>query len=144
MITALILLVALGILGWGLYRAQPMGKLGILAWLQSVALMLPWLLFFGLSAAGIDMNLAGVLFLLVASTLVYIVLGRQLRAIASQSALDLPSPPSDLAKTSTETAPALLTPPSEPIEAIAMPAEDVQLVRGIFGIDTFIATETIP
>ena len=144
MITALILLVALGILGWGLYRAQPMGKLGILAWLQSVALMLPWLLFFGLSAAGIDMNLAGVLFLLVASTLVYIVLGRQLRAIASQSALDLPSPPSDLAKTSTETAPVLLTPPSEPIEAIAMPAEDVQLVRGIFGIDTFFATETIP
>jgi len=143
MITALILLVASGILGWGLYRAQPMGKLGILAWLQSVALMLPWLLFFGLSAAGINMNLAGVLFLLVASTVVYIVLGRQLRAIASKSAPDLSSPP-DLSKISTEPAPVLQTPPPELSEAIAMPAEDVQLVRGIFGIDTFFATETIP
>lgn len=142
MITALILLVALGILGWGLYRAQPMGKLGILAWLQSVALMLPWLLFFGLSAAGIYMNLAGVLFLLVASTVVYIILGRQLRAIASQSAPDLSSSP-DLSKTSTEPAPVLQTPPPELVEEITMPAEDMQLVRGIFGIDTFFATETI-
>lgn len=47
MMTVLILLVALGILGWGLYRAQPLGKLGLLAWLQSGVLMLPWLLFLG-------------------------------------------------------------------------------------------------
>ena len=52
MITALILLVALAILAWGFYRARPYGKVGIFAWLQSVALMLPWLLFFGLAAAG--------------------------------------------------------------------------------------------
>lgn len=44
-ILAAILLVALGILGWGFYRARPFGKLGILAWLQSVVLMTPWLLF---------------------------------------------------------------------------------------------------
>ena len=145
MITALILLVALGILGWGLYRAQPMGKLGILAWLQSVALMLPWLLFFGLSAAGIYMNLAGVLFLLVASTVVYIVLGRQLRAIASQSAPDLSFLASRSFQNFHRTRPSpLQTPPPELPEELAMPAEDVQLVRGIFGIDTFFATETIP
>ncbi|MHC5832051.1 MAG: hypothetical protein ACYT04_92770, partial [Nostoc sp.] len=36
-----ILVVALGILGWGFYRARPFGKLGILAWLQSVVLMTP-------------------------------------------------------------------------------------------------------
>ncbi|MBW4516533.1 MAG: site-2 protease family protein [Timaviella obliquedivisa GSE-PSE-MK23-08B] len=143
MITVLILLVALGILGWGLYRAQPMGKLGLLAWLQSVVLMLPWLLFFGLSAAGIYMNLAAVLFLLVASTVVYIVLGRQLRAIASQSPTDSSASP-DVSKISIEPAPVLQTPSPELAEAIAMPAEDVQLVRGIFGIDTFFATETIP
>jgi membrane-associated protease RseP (regulator of RpoE activity) len=147
MITALILLVALGILGWGLYRALPMGKLGILAWLQSVALMLPWLLFFGLSAAGIYMNLAGVLFLLVASTVVYIALGRQLRAIASQAPPPAPLPDSeptqDLAKISTEPAPVLPT-PSPTLADIAMPTEDVQAARGIFGIDTFFATETVP
>ena len=49
-----IVLVAFGILGWGFYRARAFGKLGILAWLQSVVLMTPWLLFFGLFAAGIS------------------------------------------------------------------------------------------
>ncbi len=144
MITALILLVALGILGWGLYRALPTGKPGIFAWLQSVALMLPWLLFFGLSAAGIYMNLAVVLFLLVSSTVVYIVLGRLLRAIASQSEPPPSSSPLDLSKISTEPALVLQTPSPELAEELAMPAEDVQLARGIFGIDTFFATETIP
>jgi membrane-associated protease RseP (regulator of RpoE activity) len=145
MITALILLVALVILGWGLYRAQPMGKLGLLAWFQSVVLMLPWLLFFGLSAAGIVMNLASVLFLLVGSTGVYIALGQQVRTIASQTPPNLPdklpieAPPPE--SPAVESAPALPTPaPEEP----AMPTEDVQAARGIFGIDTFFATETIP
>jgi membrane-associated protease RseP (regulator of RpoE activity) len=143
MITALILLVALVILGWGLYRAQPMGKLGILAWFQSVALMLPWLLFFGLSAAGTELNLAAVLLLLVASTGVYIVLGRQVRSIASQN----PPPPTPIISEplpqpespQPETAPVL-----QASEAPTMPAEDVQAAKGIFGIDTFFATETIP
>jgi membrane-associated protease RseP (regulator of RpoE activity) len=152
MITALILLVALVILGWGLYRAQPMGKLGLLAWFQSVALMLPWLLFFGLSAAGTELNLATVLFLLVASTGVYIGLGRQLRSIASQTPPPIapiakryrsgsasePSPQPASPKTSPEPVPAIAP------EEIAMPAEDVQAAKGIFGIDTFFATETIP
>jgi membrane-associated protease RseP (regulator of RpoE activity) len=155
MITALILLVALAILGWGLYRAQPMGKLGILAWLQSVALMLPWLLFFGLSAAGIELNLASVLFLLVGSTGVYITLGRQLRSIASQTPPPAPLPsdslPSDSLPSdnlSSDHLPPLESPVSpKPVSApteLTMPAEDVQAARGIFGIDTFFATETIP
>ncbi len=78
-IIAAVVLVAFGILGWGFYRARPFGKLGILAWLQSVVLMAPWLLFFGLFAAGIYINIAGILLLLVASTAIYIFLGRQLR-----------------------------------------------------------------
>jgi hypothetical protein len=41
--TIALILVALLILGWGFYRAKPFGKLGILAWLQSVVLMSPWL-----------------------------------------------------------------------------------------------------
>jgi membrane-associated protease RseP (regulator of RpoE activity) len=153
MITALILLVALVILGWGLYRAQPMSKLGLLAWFQSVVLMLPWLLFFGLSATGVEMNLASVLFLLVGSTGVYIALGRQIRSILAVSAKqrasqtppklpkDLPIAPPSESSVTLETAPVPPTPtPEEP----AMPAEDVQAARGIFGIDTFFATETIP
>jgi hypothetical protein len=117
MITALILLVALVILGWGLYRAQPMSKLGLLAWFQSVVLMLPWLLFFGLSATGVEMNLASVLFLLVGSTGVYIALGRQIRSILAVSAKqrasqtppklpkDLPIAPPSESSVTLETAP---------------------------------------
>lgn len=89
--TVLISLVAIAILGWGFYRARPYGKLGILAWLQSVALMVPWLVFFGLFALGIYLNLAAILLLIVGSTALYIVLGRQLReagkaAIAQEKA----------------------------------------------------------
>jgi hypothetical protein len=51
--TVLLILVAMGVLGWGFNRARSYGKLGILAWLQSVVLTVPWLLFFGLFAAGI-------------------------------------------------------------------------------------------
>ncbi|HTL90108.1 MAG TPA: hypothetical protein VL134_11960 [Leptolyngbya sp.] len=76
MITALTVLVALGILGWGWNRARPYGKIGILAWLQSVVLMAPWLLFFSLVAAGIYLNLAGMLLLFLVSTGLYIWIGR--------------------------------------------------------------------
>lgn len=78
-IIAAVILVALGILAWGFYRSRPFGKLGILAWLQSVVLMAPWLVFFGLFAVGIYINIAGVLLLLVISTSIYIFLGWQLR-----------------------------------------------------------------
>ena len=53
MVTVLILLAAVGILVWGFIRARPDGKLGIYAWLQSVVLMVPWLVFFGLFTLGI-------------------------------------------------------------------------------------------
>lgn len=76
--TILVLLITLGILGWGYYRALPYGKLGLLSWLQSVALMSPGFLFFCL-AAGIYLNLVSLLFLFVASTGLYIMIGRRLR-----------------------------------------------------------------
>ncbi|MDP5339424.1 MAG: site-2 protease family protein, partial [Nodularia sp. (in: cyanobacteria)] len=85
-VIGIILLIALGILGWGFYRARPFGKLGILAWLQSVVLMTPWLLFFGLFAAGIYINILGILILVVTSAGFYVFLGRQLRA-AGQDAI---------------------------------------------------------
>ncbi|HEY9629066.1 MAG TPA: site-2 protease family protein [Coleofasciculaceae cyanobacterium] len=150
MITAVILLVALAILGWGLYRAIPLGKPGVLGWLQSVALMLPWLLFFGSLAMGISISLAGVLSLLVGSTLVYIALGRWLRDLVG-SQPDLSKP--EVAKAEAESASSHATSPhttekpqSEPAKegVPSIPAADLQAIRNIFGIDTFFAVEAIP
>jgi membrane-associated protease RseP (regulator of RpoE activity) len=163
MVTVLILLIALGVLGWGFYRARPFGKLGILAWLQSVVLMAPWLVFFGLFAAGIYLNLAGVLLLLVVSIGLYIFLGSRLRA-AGQDLASLKkffavtdATPSGEAEPSatganSDDAEANATPiekKAEPVAAgredsMAIPADDLKAIQGIFGSDTFFATETIP
>ncbi|MEG4207508.1 site-2 protease family protein [Microcoleus sp. Pol7_A1] len=156
--TIALVLVALGILGWGFYRARPFGKLGILAWLQSVALMSPWLLFFGLFAAGIYLNLVAVLLLLVASTGLYIYLGRQLRKAASDAVLRSPPDTAEVKSQSDAfSAPESQRPPgpetikivtSSPAnnesEIIPVPVEDLKAIKGIFGIDTFFATDTIP
>lgn len=155
--TIALVLVALGILGWGFYRARPFGKLGILAWLQSVALMSPWLLFFGLFAAGIYLNLVAVLLLLVASTGLYIYLGRQLRKAASDAVLPRPdaaevnSESDDFSASDSQPTPAkqiikiVTAPPgTNELEIIPVPVEDLKAIKGIFGIDTFFATETIP
>ncbi|MEG3901876.1 site-2 protease family protein [Microcoleus sp. B4-C5] len=155
--TIALVLVALGILGWGFYRARPFGKLGILAWLQSVALMSPWLLFFGLFAAGIYLNLVAVLLLLVASTGLYIYLGRQLRKAASDTVLPRPDATEVKSQSDAFSAPESQRPPgpetikivtSSPAnnesEIIPVPVEDLKAIKGIFGIDTFFATETIP
>ncbi len=142
---ATVLLVALGILGWGFYRARPYGKLGIFAWLQSVILMAPWLLFFGLFAAGIYINIVGILFLLVVSAVVYIYLGRQLRA-AGQDAILRQRATERLAEEASSEASSTqeVTQPAQvKIEILPIPEEDLSAIKGIFGIDTFFATETI-
>ncbi|MGB8701489.1 MAG: site-2 protease family protein [Thermosynechococcaceae cyanobacterium] len=147
--TNVLLLAALGLLGWGFYRARPLGTLGILAWLQSVALMAPWLLLFGLMSAGIPVNLAGILFLLLGSVALYIYLGRRLRSLASQT---LPSSASRTASPSAIANAADPSPATPPLVETAnpesdqhpIPADDLQILKGIFGIDTFFATETIP
>ncbi|WP_066382398.1 site-2 protease family protein [Anabaena sp. CA = ATCC 33047] len=140
-ILGIILLVACAILGWGFYRARPFGKLGILAWLQSVVLMAPWLLFFGLFAAGIYINIVGILFLVVGSAGLYIYLGRQLRG-AGQDAILKQRATQRLAEESaqpSENAPQ----PAVVVEIMPIPEEDLSLIKSIFGIDTFFATETI-
>ncbi|MEG4200118.1 site-2 protease family protein [Microcoleus sp. Pol12A5] len=155
--TIALVLVALGILGWGFYRARPFGKLGILAWLQSVALMSPWLLFFGLFAAGIYLNLVAVLLLLVVSTGLYIYLGRQLRKAASDTVLPRPDTAEVKSQSDAFSAPESQRPPGQETikivtsspannesEIIPVPVEDLKAIKGIFGIDTFFATETIP
>ncbi|WP_448602954.1 site-2 protease family protein [Thermoleptolyngbya sp.] len=158
-LTALILAVAIAILGWGFYRARPMGQVGILAWLQSLVLMLPWLLFFGLFTVGVYLNLAAVLLLIVAATGLYIALGRRLRVMAAEqkriqgeanTGAEGRSP--HLSATPTESAAAdPQSPAAEPQAAAStadttakIPAEDLAAIREIFGIDTFFATETMP
>lgn len=165
--TLLISLLALGAIGWGYVRSRPYGKLGLLAWLQSVVLMLPWLLFFGLFALGIYIDFVAVILLFVLATGIYIYLGRQLRASGqselirqrlermlqdkanSGAAENSPGPgaegnsgegTSGADGTNASPGPSLL----EALEPSPIPAEDLQAVKGIFGIDTFFATETIP
>ncbi|PSB47587.1 site-2 protease family protein [Cyanosarcina cf. burmensis CCALA 770] len=145
-----VVLVALGILSWGFIRARKFGKLGILAWLQSVVLISPWLLFFGLFATGIYLNLAGVLLLIVASTAIYVFLGNRLRAAGQDAILrakateklagNSTTPEPNAADDSSVKAVEILNKP----EVMPIPDEDLTAIRGIFGIDTFFATESIP
>ena len=143
-IIAAIVLIASGILGWGFYRARPFGKLGILAWLQSVVLMTPWLLFFGLFALGIYINIVGILFSVIVSAGLYIFLGRKLREAGQDAILKQRATERLAAQSSSEpdkNSPAVVELQSEPT---SIPEADLSLIRGIFGIDTFFATETIP
>ncbi len=144
-IIAAIVLVALGILGWGFVRAKPYGKLGILAWLQSVVLITPWLLYFGLLAAGIYINVAGILLLSIAFAGLYIAIGRQLRAMGQEEMIKKKASERIAQEASPENStqpPSTANGPSQP-EIIPIPEEDLSTIRSIFGIDTYFATETI-
>jgi membrane-associated protease RseP (regulator of RpoE activity) len=157
-VTVLIILVALAIMGWGFTRARSYGKLGILAWLQSLVLTAPWLLFFSLFAAGIYLNIVGILFLLVASTGLYIFLGKRLRdagqdAVLQERAKRLLSEKQDATEaqkpeqqesTSLENLTASDRTNPATTQVVPIPDEDLKLIQGIFGIDTFFSTETIP
>ena len=140
----LVFLVASGILIWGFKRAQSYGKLGILAWLQSVVLMVPWLIFFGLFAVGVYINIVGILLLLVASAGTYILIGNRLRTTGQDLVLRERAAErlKEESKTEAET-----PSKSESInlsnEVLPIASEDLQTIQGIFGIDTFFATETI-
>lgn len=135
---------ALGILAWGFKRAQSYGKTGLLAWLQSVILMVPWLIFFGLFAVGIYVNIVGILILLVICAGIYIYLGNLLRA-AGQDAV-LRERAAQRIQQEQQAQPTPLEPSTDPPltpEVMPIPEEDLQAIKGIFGIDTFFATETI-
>ena len=147
--TAVLLLVALALLGWGYYRAKPLGPPGILAWLQSATLMAPWLLLFTLMGLEIRIPLAGVLLTIVLSIGVYIYLGRRLRELANLDALAPPPVQSEEMPAAGEPSPTINTDaatvsPQSKITSPPVPAEDLKAMQGIFGIDTFFITETIP
>jgi len=87
-LTVLIIVAAFALLGLGFYRALPLGKFGVLAWLQSVVLMLPWMLLFALMTFGVPVSFAVILAFLLISIGVYIGLGRWLRAMAATGVVD--------------------------------------------------------
>lgn len=200
MIIVLLLIAAVAILAWGYSKAKPFGRPGILAWLQTVVLMGPWLLFFGLSAVGLYLNLAGILFLVVASAGLYIYLGKELRKegaeeLAIQKAATLIEKERTRAETETpqasetleevnatnantasstvsvrenvagtdsasqqanaqSSAPSANSNSSEADNASdkadeastlpPIPPEDLAVIEGIFSIDTFFRTKTVP
>jgi membrane-associated protease RseP (regulator of RpoE activity) len=153
--TIAFLVVTLGILGWGYYRNRDLGKFGILSWLQSAVLMIPWLLSFGALAAGLYINLAGVLLLLVISTSLYIWLGSQARLAAQdpETAVKIADSLAERLRQRQAKSPGKQSaiPTETDIQSLSiamdmlkMPDADLSSVKGIFGIDTFYATETLP
>lgn len=149
----LIALVAtLSILSWSFFSSRKLGKLGLLSWLQFATLMFPWIAYFSLFLAGIFINFATLLLLLISSTVIYIALGAQMR----KTAVDERAKLIELAKSQAESAPQsvsqsptqitstaqkeMATVVNETINAIS--PEDLKKMQGIFGIETFYATET--
>jgi membrane-associated protease RseP (regulator of RpoE activity) len=148
--TIAILAIAIAILGWGYYRSIPYGKFGLLSWFQSVVLMLPWLVFFGCFSLGIYLNLVLVLFLLVGSTALYIYLGNRLR-VASQDPEIQQQIQRKINQRLQQYQGTVVTSTKEgetvteiKIELPHISDEDLQQIKGIFSIDTYFATETIP
>lgn len=151
--TVFIILIALSVLGWGFNKARTFGKLGILAWLQSVVLTVPWLLFFGLFTAGIYLNLISIILLLVTSSGLYIFLGKQLREAGQDVVLKeratriLNEKPANIAPKDDQAKnvlPSATDTNLNKAEVVPIPEPDLKIIQGIFGIDTFFATETIP
>ncbi|MGF1493615.1 MAG: site-2 protease family protein [Microcoleaceae cyanobacterium] len=160
----LLLLVALGIVVWGYFRSRPYGQMGLLSWLQSVILVAPWLLVFGLTIVGIFLNSTLILALFLASVGFYIILGRRIRQLANQVPPEDASHPHQSLSTHTsepekslvqdtesETASEHATAQSPGPEAThftsranPVPPEDLKLIQTIFGVGTFFATETLP
>ncbi|GAB4218019.1 MAG: site-2 protease family protein [Synechococcales cyanobacterium] len=136
-LTPLFLVGGIVVLAWSFNRARKLGQIGIFNWLQSLTLFLPWLVFLTLATMGLYLSIVGFVLLLVVSTVLYIALGRLVRdrvlkelAARPRTTLDEPTPPEAVAE---------LSPTGSRLSD-----EEFQAIRGIFGLDTFFATETIP
>jgi len=141
------------ILGWKLRQNQGFSRLNLLSWLQSLMLVLPWLVYFGLFLSGTFINLAMLLLSISISTIAYIWLGGEIRkAKAEQTTLN-PNPQKPNTQVAefknvdkdgkSESLQGRVQEPEEKLIAKIQP-EEIKKMQGIFGIDTFYATEIIP
>lgn len=157
--TIIVFIVAIGVLGWSFTRARNYGKVGMIAWLQSVVLTVPWLLVFGLFGFGIYLNIVSILLLLVISAGLYIFLGKRLRDAGQDAFLEERSKRIlnnqqqhqdaqnlDHAEAHNPESPKATSTGTNPvgIEVVPIPEQDLKIIQGIFGIDSFFITETIP
>lgn len=146
-----LLFISVALLGWSFFQARKAGKLGILAWLQAVTLVLPWLIVFGLSGVGFGISFITLLILLGLSTFSYVWLGSQLRAAnqaqqqelfaARRAELERQASESSEPKVSNPLPPMTVTLPEE---EFAVPRDDVETMRGLFGLDTYYLQEVEP
>jgi membrane-associated protease RseP (regulator of RpoE activity) len=152
-----LLLISLALLGWSFFQARKAGKLGIFAWLQAVALVLPWLIVFGLAGVGFGLNFVTLLILLGLSTFSYVWLGSQSRAAARaqkvqqqelfearRRELEKQQAPEQQSSESAAQSPIPSVTITLPEEEFAVPREDVEKMRGLFGLDTFYLQEVEP
>jgi membrane-associated protease RseP (regulator of RpoE activity) len=164
-----VFILTIALLGWGYWRSRQFGKLGLLSWLQFVVLMSPWLIYFGLFVSGVFINFTALLFLLLSSTIAYVAIGNQLRKVvtAERSAIeqklkqdlqknnlqdletsgDRQNPPNTSATTPPVNSPIALAMSQGKTQLKlfqAIPPEDIKLIQGMFGIETYYVTETIP
>lgn len=140
-ITPLLFIAAtLAFLGYGFYRARQRSRAALLVWLQGLLLLLPWVVFLGLLSFGITLGIAGFVLILVLFTFAYIWAGRQARVIAAKE--------SEVrrAQQRAEQQDEGSTPEGDPqlTGETRISTEDLTAIQGIFGINTFFATETIP
>ncbi|MGB2924286.1 MAG: site-2 protease family protein, partial [Limnothrix sp.] len=144
--SALLFLVfaALGTVLWGYQRSQKVGRMGFLAWGQSLTLTAPWLVFVACVLLRISLDLIGIVMLLVASAGAYIYLGR-LRRDAGQEELIRKQALERLQEEDAAEAEQKEV-QRQPAEMVIDPidSEDLQEIKGIFGIDTFFSTQSIP
>lgn len=161
--TVVIGVIALTILIWGYNRGRKFGEIGILAWLQSVTLMTPWLLLFTFLVTGIYLNFIGIIILLLLSASIYIYLGRVIRKKALEQSLSSfnldrinqqkrnilntdkepqEQTKSELPSQSNNQSSSRNQPPESNFSPID--EDDLNIIKSIFGIDTFFSTETIP
>lgn len=113
-------LIVVSLIAWSWQRTAKSGALGLLSWGQRLCLSLPWLVYLATWWGKLDLGLGGFLAMLTVSTMGY-------GLLAYQKSKILPLPQDD----------------QSPAIAPISPG-DLNQIKGIFGIDTFYATEISP